>query len=92
MTHPKVDMLRIFSISEKSTPATTPATTSTTTTTTTATTSTKKPPRQTTTKDLSIEGIGMRLGMNELEGVYVSFYGFIWEKLQKKSINTSILE
>ena len=78
-------MLHFFSISEKSTPATTSVTTTatTSTTTTTATTSTKKPPRQTTTKDLSIEGIGMRLGMNELEGVYVSFYGFIWEKLQK---------
>ena len=53
MTHPKVDMLRIFSISEKSTLATTPKTTPKTTT---ATTSTKKPQRQKTTKDLSIEG------------------------------------
>ena len=46
-----------LSISEKSTLATTPVTTpATTPTTTTATTSTKKPQRQMTTKDLSIEG------------------------------------
>ena len=45
--------VKYFSISEKSTLATTPATTPTTTT---ATTSTKKPQRQKTTKDLSIEG------------------------------------
>ena len=58
MTHPKVDMLRIFSISEKSTPVTTPVTTPATTPTTTATpatTSTKEPQRQKTTED-HIEG------------------------------------